>query len=108
MARERALLVMMRNNTATAQVVIASVSSQLSMSCHAGNVNRKKFSGLPKIGSATLPVACGAYQKRASVGHCAIRAKPVTPANTMEMHSEMTRRAGWTDRLIGWPAMTME
>jgi hypothetical protein len=98
---------MMRNDTATAQVVIASVSSQLSMSCHAGRVNRKKFSGLPKIGSATLPVACGAYQKSASVGHCAIRAKPVTPANTIKMHSEMTRRAGWTDRLIGWPAITI-
>ena len=108
MARERALLVMMRNNTATAQSAIASVSSQLSMSCHAGSVNRKKFNGLPKIGSATLLVACGAYQNSASVGHSAISAKPVTPAKKMETHSEMTRRAGWTDRLIGWPAMTIE
>ena len=33
------------------------------MSCHAGKVNRKKFSGLPKIGSATLPVARGAIPK---------------------------------------------
>ena len=68
------------------------------MSCHAGSVNRKKFNGLPKIGSATPPVACGAYQKSANVGRCAIRAKPVTPANTMEMPSEMTRKAGWTDQ----------
>ena len=92
---------MMRNNTATAQVAIASVRSQLLMSCHAGKVKRKKFSGLPKIGSATLPVACGAYQNSASVGHSAINAKPVTPAKTMETPKEMTRRAGWTDRLIG-------
>jgi len=26
----------------------------------------------------------------------------------MEMHNEMTRRAGWTDKLIGSPAMTIE
>src|ERR1700755_2607510 len=98
---------MMRNNTATAQVAIANVSSQLSMSCHAGSVNRKKLSDLPKIGSAMLPVVRGAYQKSASVGHCAMRAKPVTPANTMEMQSEMTRRAGWTERLIGWARLTI-
>ena len=31
--------------------MMASVSSQPEMSCHAGRVKRKKFSGLPKIGS---------------------------------------------------------
>ena len=39
--------------TASTQTITASVSSQPAMSCHAGRVNRKKFSGLPKIGSTT-------------------------------------------------------
>ena len=33
------------------------------MSCHAGSVNRKNLSGLPKIGSTTPPVARGAYHR---------------------------------------------
>ncbi len=98
---------MMRNSTATAQIAIANVRSQLLTSCHAGKVKRKKFSGLPKIGSATLPVACGAYQNSASVGQFAIIPKPVTHAMTMETQKEMTRRTGWTDRFIGSPAMTI-
>src|SRR5258705_13402066 len=97
---------MMRNSTATAQIAIASVRSQLLTSCHAGNVNRKKFSGLPKIGSAALPIACGAYQDSASVGQSAIKPNPVTHAMTMETQKEMTRRTAWTDRLIGSPAIT--
>ena len=84
----------MRNNTATAQIAIAKVRSQLLISCHAGKVNRKKFSGLPKIGSATPPVACGAYQNSASIGQSAINPKPVTHAMTMERQSEITRRTG--------------
>src|ERR1700730_9296591 len=97
----------MRNSTATAQTAIATVRSQLLTSCHAGKVNRKKFNGLLKIGSATLPVACGAYQNSASVGQSAIIANPVTHAITMEMQKERTRRTGRTDRLIGSPAMTI-
>ena len=36
----RELLVRTRNRTATAQAAIASVSSQESINCHAGSVNR--------------------------------------------------------------------
>ena len=46
LARERAPLVITRNNIATAQIAIAIVRSQLLTSCHTGKVNRKKFSGL--------------------------------------------------------------
>jgi hypothetical protein len=62
------------------------------MSCHAGRVNRKKFSGLPKIGSTTPPVVRGAYQKSASVGHSAIMPAPVAAAMTSETPSAMRRR----------------
>src|SRR6202522_4886862 len=95
----RVLAVIMRNNTATAQVAMASVRSQLLMSCHAGRVNRKKFSGWPKIGSAALPVAWGAYQNSASVGHSAIIDRPVMPAMTIETQTEMKRNAGSTEKL---------
>src|SRR5271156_5580444 len=61
-----------------------SVSSQPTMRCHAGRANRKKLSGLPKIGSAALLTARGAYQNSASVGHSSIIAAPVTPAITSE------------------------
>ncbi len=54
------------------------------MSCHAGRVNRKKFSGLPKIGSTTPPVVRGAYQKSASVGHSTIMPAPVAAAMARE------------------------
>jgi hypothetical protein len=52
-----------------------------------------------------LPTERGAYQKSASVGQSAISVNPVTPAMTMETRNEMTRSAGSTWNVIGWPAM---
>src|SRR5580698_2737009 len=75
LASAREPLVMTRNNTATPQVTIASVKSQLLTISHAGRTNRKKFSGFPNIGSITLPVAWGADQNSASVGHSVIISK---------------------------------
>ena len=104
--------VMRTKKAASTQVRMASVSSQPAMSCHAGRVNRKKFSGLPKIGSKTLtpPVARGAYQKRASVGHSTIMLAPVATAITSETPSAMRRRTGSTGSftccvpmVIVWP-----
>ena len=72
--------VMRMKKTATAQTMMARVSSQPEISCQAGRAKRKKLSGLPKIGSMTLPMAAGAFQKRASVGHSPIMPAPVTRA----------------------------
>ena len=75
------------------------------MSCHAGRVKRKKFSGLPKIGSTTLPVARGAYQKSARVGHSAIMPAPVAAAITSETPSAIRRSTGSTGSFNGCPPM---
>src|SRR5437588_12349653 len=66
--------------TARAQVITLSVSSHPAMSCHAGKLNRKKSSGLVKIGSTKQLLVRGANQKRASDGHSVIMAPPVTAA----------------------------
>ena len=93
-----------RKKTASAQVITANVSSQPAMSCHAGKVNRKKFRGLPKIGSITPPVAGGTYKKSASVGHSAIIPAPVASAIASEIPIAMSRRTGSTGNLTGcWP-----
>src|SRR5258705_2896711 len=70
--------------TASAQVITLSVSSHPAMSCHAGKLNRKKSSGLLKIGSITPLLVRGANQKRASVGHSTITAPPVAAAITRQ------------------------
>ena len=99
--------VMRMKTTASMQVITASVSSHPAMSCHAGRVKRKKFSGLPKIGSKTLPplVVRGAYQKSASVGHSTIMPAPVAAAMTSETPSAMRRRTGSTGSFNGCPPM---
>src|SRR6202044_106695 len=70
-----------------------------------GRANKKKFSGLPKIGSTTPPVAGGAYQKRASVGHYPIIPPPVAAATASETPSAITRRTGSTGSFTGRPPM---
>src|ERR1700733_5784078 len=94
---------MMMKKTAAIHVMMASVSSQPEISCHAGSVKRKKFSGLPKIGSTTLPVARGAYQKSASVGHSDIMPAPVTRAMISDPTKASKRNAGSAGRLTGCP-----
>src|SRR5437667_7802075 len=83
---------MRMKKTASTQVITASVRSQPARSCQAGRVNRKKFSGLPKIGSTTPPVVRGAYQKRASVGHSTMMPAPVAAAMASETPSATRRR----------------
>ena len=102
--RTRAPPEMRMKKAASAQTITASVSSQPAMSCHAGRVNRKKFTGLPKIGSTTLAVR-GAYQKSASEGHSAIMAAPVAAATASEMTTAMRRRTGSTGSFTGCPPM---
>src|ERR1017187_2357823 len=64
--------VIIRKKMASTQHITDIVSSQFIMRCHAGRVNRKKPSGLPKIGS-TMPLTLrGAYHHRASVGQSSI------------------------------------
>src|SRR5438132_1137588 len=77
---------MMMKKTASAQVITASVSSQPLMSCHAGRVNRKKFSALPKIGSTTPPVVRAAYQKSASGGDAAADASAASQSTPALLH----------------------
>ena len=74
-------------------------------SCHAGRVNRKKFSALPKIGSTTPPVVRGAYQKSASVGHSTMMPAPVAAATASETPSATRRRTGSTGSFSGCPPM---
>ena len=81
----------------------ARVSSQPRRSCHAGRVKRKKLSGRPKIGSMMLPAACGAYQKRARVGHSCIIAVPVSNATASEPKNPTMRSTGSMERLTGCP-----
>ena len=73
------------------------------MSCHAGRVNRKKFSGLPKIGSMTPPVGRGAYRKSASVAHSAIMPAPVAAAMASDTPSAKRRKTGSTGNFTGRP-----
>ena len=89
--------------TARMQVITDSVSSQPRRSCHAGSANRKKFSGLPKIGSAMLLAAGGMCQKSASVAHSPLIAAPVANATTTEKMSAMVRRTGSTGSRTGFP-----
>ena len=91
------------NATATTHTMTASVSSQPRMSCHAGRVNRKKLSGRPKMGSVMLPVACGANQKRASVGHSCIIAVPERTAAASEPTMPTMRSTGSMERFTGCP-----
>ncbi len=100
-------LVMTRNRMATPQVAKASVSSQPSMSCHAGRVKRKKLRGLLKMGSAGPPAAEGAYQKSARVDHSDIMTRPVRKETTIETASDRYRRTGATEKVTGLPAMRM-
>ena len=97
--------------TASTQAMTASVSSQPEMSCHAGRVKKKKLSGLPKIGSITAPgtppMARGAYQKRASVGHSAIMPAPVTRAMAIDPPNASKRMTGSTGSFTGCPPKKM-
>ena len=102
----RAPPVMRIKKTARAQTITASVSNQPTISCHAGRANRKKFSGLPKIGSVT-PEFAGAYQKSASVGHSADIAPPVAAAMTSETPRAMRRNTPSTGSFNGCPPMTI-
>ncbi len=89
--------------TATAQIMMASVSSQPEIRCQAGSEKRKKLSGLPKIGSTTLPMARGAYQKSASVGHSPIMPAPVTKAIMADPPNPRSRITGSTGSFTGCP-----
>jgi hypothetical protein len=91
--------------TASTHVVTASMSSQPLMSCHAGRVNRKKFSGLPKIGSTTPPVARGAYHRSANFGHSVIIEAPVAPATASDTPNAAKRITGSSVSLTGFPLM---
>ena len=86
-----------RNKAEAIQTITASVTSQPIISCHAGSVKRKKFSGLPKIGSAMFPLELGAYQKRASDGHSDCIAAPVA----REISSAMPMAAKCSTRPTG-------
>jgi hypothetical protein len=94
-----------RNKTASAVVTTASVSSQLTIRCHAGRVKRKKPIGLLKIGSAALPISRTAYQNNASVGHSSIIVVPVMTAIRSAAQKATTRKTGSTERFTGCPAM---
>src|ERR1700759_3415878 len=98
---------MKRNKTATAQVAMASVNSQLLTSCHAGKVNRKKLSGLPKMESVAPPMACGAYQKSPNAGHSDTIEKPAMSAKAIETPSEMKRNTGSTENRTGCPPIVI-
>ena len=98
--------VMRMKKTASRQVITASVSSQPAMSCHAGRVNRKKFSGLPKIGSTTLPSWRGAHTKRARASATPPSCRRRLPAAmASETPSAMRRRTGSTGSFSGCPPM---
>ena len=71
------------------------------MSCHAGRVNRKKLSGLPKIGSTAPPLACGENQTSANVVHFVDMAPPVAMAITRDTMSAMIRRTRSTGSFTG-------
>jgi hypothetical protein len=92
---------------ASAQAIRLSVSNHPEMSCHAGKANRKKFSGLPKIGSTMPLLVRGANQKSASVGHSPVMVAPVAAAMTSETPSAMSRRTGSTGSFTGCPPMRM-
>ena len=76
-------------------MITASVSIQPAIRSQAGSVKRKKFRGLPKIGSTTLPEVRGANQKSASVVHSAAIAAPVVSA----ISSDSADRDDAQDRL---------
>src|SRR5580704_13469984 len=99
LSRARAPPAIMANTAAATQMITDSVSSQPSTSSTAGSVNRKKFSGLPKMGSATGPAACGAYQNSASVGQSEDMDAPLIPAMMIEATMPTMRSTGSTEKL---------
>src|ERR1035438_5463635 len=95
------------NRPASKHEITAIVSTHPPIRFHAGSVNRKKFSGLEKIGSITVPAAAGANQKRASVGHSDAMAPPVMRAIKSEPPTARMFRKGLTGRFTSRPPKAM-